>query len=107
MGENLVAIWSKNCPFRSLTSLLAVFLDFKVTLTPDLHFFFDTVLRSQATISIDLINYFCADQQIAALLQRDFLLSFFDFIGEVSKACNYSENLAKLPVRVSIFLIYL
>ncbi|KAK3921289.1 ABC transporter G family member 23 [Frankliniella fusca] len=39
-----------------------------------------------------------SDQQINQLLTRNILLSFEDFVMDVSRACDYPEKVAKLPV---------
>ncbi|XP_034255216.1 ABC transporter G family member 20 isoform X2 [Thrips palmi] len=39
-----------------------------------------------------------SDQQIHQLLTRSLLLSFEDFVADVSRACDYSEKVMKIPV---------
>lgn len=40
-----------------------------------------------------------SDQQISQLLTRSLLLSFEEFVADLSRACDYPEQVAKLPVK--------
>lgn len=59
------------------------------------------------SLTIFLYHIFCLDLWVSSMVKRDIVLGMVDYVRDVLIACNYSPELADLPLRVILIYSYI